>query len=351
MSDFTFGRFGIRLLRYGTLSKHCAMKVDLSSGAEVPQNHKKYNIQVTYRELPGLCRSLLWTENDSPGRLALTKLKLIIGDEVGTDGARVKKDKTTKGHNEKTIGTTSSRVRRLLEPFRRLHSIKDLQIIGPLSDIYKSEVIADMSKPPPSNKDLFNFVFISLEKAMDKFDSGDFASSIPEYLNTLDELDDAHKRERSMIDFDDEIFSDFCDACVAIDFAVWTELAWAYLNTGDINTADRWLFQIVRRYTRSYCGTRLRGHDAIMISHLDSQIREKLSVVHDHNCCLRFYYPLYLRKLLKEKLRHEPENGLLVQELEKQEAEVAKKKEIQQYEDFEVRQIWYWHTNQLIEEW
>ena len=47
MSDFTFGRFGIGLLTFGNFRKHFAMKVDLSSGAEVPQNHKKYNITVT----------------------------------------------------------------------------------------------------------------------------------------------------------------------------------------------------------------------------------------------------------------------------------------------------------------
>ena len=82
-------------------------------------------------------------------------------------------------------------MRRLLEPFRRLHSINDLQIIGPLSDIYKAEVMADISKPPPSSEDLFNYVLISLEKAISKLDSGDFASSISEFQNTLDELDDA----------------------------------------------------------------------------------------------------------------------------------------------------------------
>ena len=291
-------------------------------------------------------------ENRGLGRLASTKLTLMIGDEVGTDGARVEEDKTKKRHNEKTIGTTSSRVRRLLEPFRRLHSITDVHIIGPLSDIWISEVIADMSKPPPSNEDLFSRVFISFEEAMDKTDYGDFASSIPEYLNTLDELDDAAAREGRIPDFnEEEIFAMFSDACVAIDFTVWTELAWAYLNTGDVNTAESWLFEIVRRYTHSLCGTRLRGHDAIMVSNLDSQIREKLSVVPDPNCDFRFYYPLYLRKLLKEKLRHEPGNGLLVQELEKQEAEVAKNRKIQQLENFESRKVWYWHTTRLIEEW
>ena len=286
-------------------------------------------------------------EYRSPGRLASTKLKLMIGDGVGTDGARVQENRITEFHNEKTIGTTSSRVRRLLEPFRRLHSIKDLHIIGPLSDIYKSEVIADMSKPPPSKEDLFNYVFISLGKAIDKFDSGDFASSIPELLNTLDELDDAAKREHRIVDFSDEVFTELRHACVAIDFAVWTNLAWAYLKTGDINNADSWLFQIVRRYIRRGCGTRLGGHDAIMISRLDSQIREKLSIVPDHNC----YYPLYISKLLKEKLRHEPENGLLIQELEKQEAEVTKNKEVQQSKGSGARQMWDWQTNLQKEEW
>ena len=350
-SDFAFGRFGIRLPNFERLSKHCAMKVDLSSGAEIPQNHKKFDFIVTHNELPGLCRSLLWMENLNPGCLASTKLKLITADDVGTDGARATKDKIAKGHNEKTIGTTSSRVRRLLEPFRRLHSMKDLHITGPLSDIYKSEVIADMGKPPPSNEDLCNRVFISLEKAFDKFDNGDFASSIPEFLNTLDELDDAATREHRIIDFNEGFFTECCDACLAIDFVVWTELAWAYLRTGDINNAENWLFQIVRRYTHSYCGTRLRGHQAIMISHLDSQILEKLSVMPDPTCDFRFYYPLYLRKLLKEKLRHEPENELLVQELEKQEAEVAMKSKENQSKEFATRNIWYWHTNLQIEEW
>lgn len=186
----------------------------------------------------------------------------MIDDEVGTDWARVKEDKATDRHSaikgylaggdadnegsrdskKTTIGTTSPRVRRLLEPFRRLHSINDLQIIGPPSDIYKAEVMADISETPPSNGNPLKYVLISLEEAISKFDSGDFASSISKFRTTLDELDDAIclRGNDSVTDPVMGRYAGFAfwDARDDIAFTVWTKLSWACLKTADVNTAD-----------------------------------------------------------------------------------------------------------------
>lgn len=98
---------------------------------------------------------------------------------------------------------TGPRVRKLLEPFRRLHSINDLRIVGPFSDKYKTEMLADVSKPPPRDQEPFARVLATYEKAISRFDSGDFVSSIRELGNTLNELDDAVRLHKG--DFDLQI--------------------------------------------------------------------------------------------------------------------------------------------------
>lgn len=340
--------FGTMLQRTAKRSKRYAMKIHLSSAGEASCDYEYKNYTVTYNELPGLCKGLLWAENCIPGRLASTKLRLIIADEVGIDGARVKEDNSTETRNEKTSGTTSSRVRKLLEPLRRLHSINDLRILGPLSEKYKAAVIADISRFTPSFEDIFNYARISLEKAIGHFDSGDFASSIIELKNAIDEVHNAalHRdiRLSPRSDFITRPYKittgpyagyNLCDASLAVRVTLVTKLARAYLKIGDIDSAEIQLVEIITlyRYTSSYPRIPIGGDDAIMISNMVSQIREERNRVGNDESSYPYFLFLAelsrpLARFLKESLRHEPENKLLAQEVKKRDEEVTMNDEV-----------------------
>lgn len=169
------------------------MRTELLSECGLLSDRRKPRFVITCDELPAFCRSLRFLDKGIPGSLASIQLRLIIGDEFGTDGAKVGEDEATESPGltaaaiersyasmNNTIATTSSRVRRLLEPFRRLHSMNNLQIIGSIPEKYKAEVIADISKPLPKNQEPCDHVLTCFKEAISKNDCGDFATSVPE---------------------------------------------------------------------------------------------------------------------------------------------------------------------------
>ena len=328
--------------------KRHAMEINLLFEGEVSSNHTDHKFIVTCNELPALCRGLLYRDayRDAymKGTLASLKLRLVIGDEIGIDWGSARGGKATESHGDiqsrptgkissfeeshagrnYKIGTTSSRVRRLLEPFRRLHSIRDPQIIAPLSKEYKAEVIADICRPLPSDHDLFDHVVTTFEEAVNTFDTGDFASSISELRNTLDELKDARYLHTG--DAQAEIITGpyagntFWNAFEDIEFCVCTKLAWACLKTGDVNAADNWLTWIVQMFIdsqRKYGTALLEGHNVTMVYYLESQVLEERDCVGQTLCrsdCLQ-----QVIRALQEGLRHQPGNGLLEQQLRRSE--------------------------------
>lgn len=332
-----------------------AMEIELLSEGEVLSNQGKPRFINTYNELLTFCKSLLYMNQSNQGSLASMKLRLIIGDEVGIDGDRAEEHEVTESRGviesyssgegsslegslarmENNIGTTSSRVRRLLEPFCQLHSIRDPQVIGPLSEKYKAEIVAQISKPLPSNQHLFDHVLTTSKKATNTFSSGDFALSISELRNTLDELVDARYLYRG--DAYDEIITGpyagytIREADKDIEFAVWNKLAWACLKTGDVETADNWLMWIIKyhieiQWEHGNCPP--GGHDIAMVFYLESQIWEERDRTGYHDGGWRYLHLGDVIGSLKEGLRHEPGSGLLERELEKRELELAREKEI-----------------------
>ena len=331
------------------------MKIEVLSGGggggRVFSNQGNSHFFITnYSELPAFCRSLLQTGYHNEGSLASLKLRLIIGDEVGIDGDRAEeyeitescgvtesypcgRDSSIEGslaRRQNKIDTTSSRVRKLLEPFRQLHSIRDPQIIGPLSEQYKVEIVAQLSKSPPSSQHLFDHVLTTSGEATNTFDSGDFARSIPELKNTLDELADVPYLDRE--DACERIIigpyagCTIRDAYKDIEFTVWTKLAWACFKTRDVNTADILAMVSIGRFVDVQSEHRIfsqRGHDIAMLYYLESQIWEEPDCVGYRSHCLGDVI-----ELLVKGLRHEPGNDLLKRELEKRELELAREKGI-----------------------
>ena len=332
-----------------------AMDIELLSEDGVFSDEVKPHFVTTYSELPALCRNLLSMSKYAQGSLVSMKLRLIIGGEVGLDGDRAEGYEVAESRDvierypsggdsiggslasmDNKIGTTSSRVHRLLEPFRQLHSIRDAQIVGPLSKDYKAEVLAQISKPPPSCQHYLDHLLTTSEKATNTFDSGDFALSISKLRNTVDELDGA--RHLCIGDGNAEIITGpyagfaICEAFKDIEFAVWTKLAWACLKTGDVNTAANWLIWILQTFidgSRGHGNAPPGGHKIAMVYYLESQIWEERDRIGHHDTVRRSHDLEHVVAVLKEGLRHEPGNSLLERELEKKELELAKEREIE----------------------
>ncbi|CAF9942011.1 hypothetical protein IMSHALPRED_003152 [Imshaugia aleurites] len=329
-------------------SVHPAMEISLLSEGEVDKHHEICHFIVTCQELPAICRSLLSKDKKYPGSMASMKLRLVIGDEVATHeamaGGEVVEsqgvvercasggDPAIEGSQatRNKIGFTGPRVRRLLEPFRQLHSLRDPQIMGPLFDEYRAGVIADMTKPLPSRQELFDLVLASFQKAMIKFDSREFASSIDAFETTLHEMCDAPSQPHMKITVGPYMGYTFYNAYQDIILIIWTKLAWAYLETGDIDTADLFLTELVKDAIdskRDNGQVLPAGHNIAMVYYLETQIREKQYRVGGCSQDRRLHYLRDVVRALEKGLRYEPGNNLLVQELEKQNMELAKEKD------------------------
>lgn len=235
------GQFSHKAQKHRKSQRH-AMRTELLSECGLLSDRRKPRFVITCDELPAFCRSLRFLDRGIPGSLTSMQHRLIIGDEFGTDGAKVEEDEATESPGltaaaierssasmNNTIATKSCRVRRLLEPFRRLHSTNNLQIIGSIPEKDKAEVIADTSRNLPKNQEPFDHVFTCFKEAISKNDCGDFATSISELGNALNELDDAISLYRG--DVETEIMAGPYARCTIwnayehIEFSAWTKIA------------------------------------------------------------------------------------------------------------------------------
>ena len=334
-------------------SEHHVMEIDLLSKGEVSDDHRKNKFIVTCNELPALCRSLLSMDTEFQGTLDSIELRLTISDEVRNDRDRAEDGEATESHGKSKsyptggdlsaegrvvsmnnkIRLMSPRVRRLLEPLRELHSIRDPQIMGPLTEEYKAEVITDISKHLPSNQDRFDNVLTTFGEAINSFNFGNFYSSISAFRNTLDELNDAKHLHRGIVHtkFTTGPYAGFIIwvAYKKLRITVWTNLVRAYLKIGDIDTAEKWLLCVFRVFIHERWDfwTMAPGeHDFATVFHLESQIQEERERM-GHSVCRLYHLPTTI-VALKEKLRREPGNSLLAQRLRKRRLELTRENEI-----------------------
>ena len=118
----------------------------------------------------------------------------------------------------------------------------DPQIFGPVPEHYKAEIMAELRKRAPKNPHLFDNVLASFQEVMDDFGGKDFTVSTLELQDTLGELDDARILDERGRKINDLIMSGpyvgctMCEAYKNEEFAIWTNLAWAGVKTGDFNT-------------------------------------------------------------------------------------------------------------------
>ena len=337
-----------------------AMKVEILFDGEPLKDCKEPQFIIACNDLPAFCRSLLCQKQYFSGASPFLKLRLFIRDEVGIHGSRTNEDEVTESRdfteddtaardpsitgvfprrNNKS-DTMSPRVHRLLESFRRLHSIRDPQIVGPISKTYKAEIIAEMSKPLPRNQHLFAHMLTIFRSAMNNFGSIDYASSVPELKNTLNELREAWKPdiEDTMIVKGPYAGFTIGEAYKSMQFALETRLAWASVKTGDIHTAQIWRTEILPLYLGSsdweeWEKVAPRGYKIGMVFYLQSQLIQGCNHNHRMGCCAdgaghaRFYYLDDAIQALKRGLQYEPANRLLREELQKLERELSEEEE------------------------
>ncbi len=310
--------------------EYYAMKVVVfSTGGKDMNDYGEPQLLITYNELPKFCRTLQTEKRRRSGALAFIQLRLDLNGKVGIEGASAEGHKTVAdspagGHppSGTTIARTSIKtplhVRKLLEPFRQLHGMYDPQIVGPVPEHYKAEIIAEMRKRAPKNPHLFDNVLASFQEVMDDFGAKDFTVSTLELQDTLGELDDARTLDERGRKINDVIMSGpyvgctMCDAYKNMEFVIWTHLAWAGVKTGDFNTLQGFFMWrvpgCIGTTEREWVDASRCGYKIGMIFYLASRN------THPHQGGSD-YLDDAIKALLKG-MQYEPDNQLLDLELE-----------------------------------
>ena len=327
------------------------MKVEIRFGGEPHNDYVEPQYIIACNDLPAFCRRLLCQERYSSGTITFVDLRLVIRNEVDTTMSSTEEDTTEsykpierypaardmsvegaflRTNNKSDI--PNPRVRRLLEPFRRLHNIRHPQIMGPLSESYKAEIAAEMRKPLPRNQHGFDHMFLIFRAAMDNFGYKDFELSVLELRNTIEELRNVWRPGLDGIIVKGP-YAGFTvgEAYESIEFTLETKLAWACVKTGDFHTAQIWRTRILPRFLDNpaeWVYMSPKGLKMGMVFYLNSQLIQGC----DHADCdghTRSYYLDDAIKALEKGLRHEPGNRLLVEELRRLKLELLKEEEIE----------------------
>lgn len=97
------------------------------------------------------------------------------------------------GHDKVTDASSrlvGVRVRRLLEPFRRLQGLEAVHIEGPVSQEYNLPLIAGICQPEPSDEELFDRVLATIGDAISTYEAGHMSSAVTKIKYTLDAMAD-----------------------------------------------------------------------------------------------------------------------------------------------------------------
>lgn len=171
-------------------------------------------------------------------------------------------------------------VSQLLEPFRRLHSLASVTIIGQISDAYKSDLVATTLLQAPE----FDAVIQNIE---DTIGQGDRAAKDKEYSTAIT------KYEEALLDDDDyqchfaklkaDSFSgdNFHKLCVQIPLDLSTRIATNYLNLENHGRAQQWVtFALAQsRFCGGISPARPGGVSYSMIYSIAAHVSEVLGLI------------------------------------------------------------------------
>ena len=366
-----------------------AMEIDFIKGRRSDRHDRDHHFILACDDLPNFCRTLLlvgeWNAL-SDNLLFEIELWIIIGDEVGYSGDEDKstdghKDKSTDGHKDKStdghkallltaatknaaairegaiknpnerdasvytdgmahgsiearsrllkppIQLDSPRARRLLEPFRALHSVRYSYIDAPISEVYLLEMLYSLSRERPSIQDCFSVVDSAYEDAIA---CKDFALAILKMRATLDILNDfwAHLGNRDitfvLAGRYSGVHSD--DAIDRIEESLWNYLARVHLKFDKDLRHVRAAQACTRRYIENYIRDEvwvsyMHPHERAMAYYLEAEVWEALDQLGEHHGRPRSTDLKDVVDMLTKALRHEPENVMVEKELQRRLAE------------------------------
>ena len=125
-------------------------------------------------ELPTFCRLLLRLSQDYDGLLRDTALYIVINSAIWNGQATM---------DTNTVGL--SRVRKLLEPLRQLHSFGAADVDGPLSVSYKLSINQSVCKHCPTAMEIIEFAMLTLGAGDEQLSKGQLVEAIRIYKVAL----------------------------------------------------------------------------------------------------------------------------------------------------------------------
>ena len=233
-------------------------------------------------------------------------------------------DQTISSSKHATSVVSSPRVLKLLESLRRLHSLHEVYIEGPIGDDYKTALLLSMRRPPPSDVELFGELFYKFEDAMSTYDVGDQEEGFIKLKLTLDTIkEQMSTRERSWrgeaVVPQGAPYAGYTvwDAQRDIEVQVWTKLAWKLVEIGTephVSVAQEFAYSIIGRSSdpNSCWNLPPQGNKTAMAFYLAAHAYEAQAKLRGtpRLCSLE-----YAGKYLLEALHHEPDNLMIKSEM------------------------------------
>lgn len=237
---------------------------------------------------------------------------------------------------QKGTKCTEHQTRRLLEPFRRLHSVQAVHIEGPISGQYKASLLASMCGPGPSDQELFDAASAKLEDAMLTYDAGDVSSAVTKLKYTLDAIDEYRKitpKENSHL-------SALWDAYDKMNFTIWAKLSEASLkdrkNYEAVMEAEYYIEKIICNCLDEdglYWNAPPMGHEVAMVFYMWADVWEALDDLtnqfENDECRRRSDCLADVVDYLSQGRGHEPGNKLLEEQLERRLEELASVRQVE----------------------
>lgn len=248
-------------------------------------------------------------------------------DKIAATDAIIPMDKV-----QTSIKCNEPQTRRLLEPFRRLHSIQAVHIEGPIIEQYKVPLLASMQGPGPSDQELLDEALAMLEDALITYDTGNISSAVTKMKYTLDTVEE-HKR---IAPEETNDLPALRDAYNKIKLTIWTKLGWASLknreNDDDVMEALYCVETIMWTFVNEngeYWNAPPMGHETAMVFYMWADIWEALDDLGYNKSDRRSSCLAEVVSYLCHGLRHEPGNKLLQRKLRRREEELRSVLEVE----------------------
>ena len=226
--------------------KHCSMEVSLGVRSNAPDsvpkevrwNSRKENIlrkgswfMIAHEDLQQLCKIILEVQQCLYGTYRHTILVDVVNR---VDQRRIRpKDGPI---------PLDANVQRLLEPFRRLHSIGKIIILGDVNGQYKSEIVASMMKGPPTAEVMINTACTTKAEGDEASHNGDFSSAVSAYEKAHSDIEAGHQPQfpLALVAKGKYAGRKISSAKEHLTFTLRLDMMMALLKLGEYRNASNW---------------------------------------------------------------------------------------------------------------